>query len=93
MGPNKELEIADKQFQQVLQINIRISRVIDMSVMQEAVDHYKYLLTLNDKRVENWLLLKDPTPSIYIAVAYLAFCFAAPRVLFKLTLSGLPLVS
>ena len=59
-----------------------------MSVMQEAVDHYKYLLTLNDKRVENWLLLKDPTPSIYIAVAYLAFCFAAPRVLFKLTLSG-----
>ena len=56
-----------------------------MSVMQEAVDHYKYLLTLNDKRVENWLLLKDPTPSIYIAVAYLAFCFAAPRVLIKLT--------
>ena len=68
-----------------MQVNIRISRAVDMSVMQEAVDHYKHLLTLNDKRVENWLLLKDPNPSIYIAVAYLAFCFAAPRVLIKLT--------
>ena len=58
------------------------------SVKRDAVDYYEHLLTLNDKRVENWLLLKDPTPSIYIAVAYLAFCFAAPRVLFKLTLSG-----
>ena len=51
------------------------------TVMQNAVDHYKHILTLNDKRVESWLLLGDPAPSICIAAVYLAFCFAAPKVL------------
>ena len=51
------------------------------TAMQSAVDYYKHILTLNDKRVEKWFLMEDPTPSICVAASYLAFCFAAPKVL------------
>ena len=40
---------------------------------------YKYILTLNDKRVADWFLMEDPVPSICVATAYLAFCIIAPR--------------
>ena len=45
------------------------------------VKDWSKVLTLNDKRVEKWLLMVDPTPSLLIILVYVIFCYVAPRVL------------
>ena len=37
----------------------------------EAVEHYNYLLSIGDKRVEDWALMQSPLPTILITLAYL----------------------
>ena len=51
------------------------------TAVKDAVDYYLHIITRNDKRLDSWFLMKDPTPSICIAAAYLVFCITAPKVL------------
>ena len=37
----------------------------------EGLEYYNYLLSIGDKRVEDWLLMKSPVPTILITMAYL----------------------
>ena len=37
----------------------------------EALEYYEYLLSIGDKRVENWGLMQSPVPTILITMAYL----------------------
>lgn len=39
--------------------------------MKDGVGYYNYLMSLGDKRVENWGLMYSPFPTIFITVAYL----------------------
>ena len=38
-------------------------------------------MSLNDKRVADWLLMVDPMPTVYISIIYVIFCLVAPRIL------------
>ena len=37
----------------------------------EALEYYEYLLSIGDKRVENWGLMQSPVPTVLITMAYL----------------------
>ena len=37
----------------------------------EALEYYEYLLSIGDKRVENWGLMQSPVPTILITMVYL----------------------
>jgi len=49
----------------------------------EAVEHYNYLLSIGDKRVEDWALMQSPLPTILITLAYLLMCFKGPSLMAK----------
>ena len=39
--------------------------------MRDGFHYYEYLMSLGDKRVENWGLMYSPLPTIFITIAYL----------------------
>ena len=41
------------------------------NMVWEAVEYYNYLLSIGDKRVEDWGLMQSPVPTILITMAYL----------------------
>lgn len=49
----------------------------------EALEYYEYLLSIGDKRVENWGLMQSPVPTILITMAYLLMCFKGPSLMAK----------
>ena len=44
---------------------------VTKELVKDGVGYYNYLMSLGDKRVENWGLMYSPFPTIFITVAYL----------------------
>ena len=40
-------------------------------LVKDGVNYYDYLMSLGDKRVEDWGLMYSPFPTILITIAYL----------------------
>ena len=50
-------------------------------MLQELLADYICTNWTCDKRTSTWLLMVDPTPSLLIILAYVIFCYVAPRIL------------
>ena len=52
-----------------------------MAKPEDSTSYWDHLMSLNDKRVADWLLMVDPMPTVYISIIYVIFCLVAPRIL------------
>ena len=54
---------------------------VKMDTPENSTSYWDHLMSLNDKRLENWLLMVDPKPTVYISFVYIVFCLVAPKIL------------
>ena len=52
-----------------------------MALLENTTSYWDDLMSLNDKRVEDWPLMVDLKPTVYISLVYIVFCVIAPKIL------------